>query len=332
MDMAELAGRLPGRSILIVGDVMLDEYVWGQVRRVSPEAPVPIVEARRRTSTPGGAANVAANVASLGGRALLAGAIGKDLAGEELSRQLSACRVDAEGLIVENDRMTITKTRIVAQSQQVVRVDLEQRTALKPESEDALLMWIKNEVAAADACILSDYGKGLVSPRIAQALIQLAQSAGKPVVVDPKGTDYDRYCGATVVTPNLEEAGRVLNREVDEGEDITQLGRDLLDKVKARALLITRGAEGMTLFEREGEPLHVPAAARQVYDVTGAGDTVTGTLALALAAGASLEEAVRLANAAAGIVVGKLGTATVTQDELVHAVISNQAPSTKVDG
>jgi rfaE bifunctional protein kinase chain/domain len=316
-ELADLVAALSGRRVLIVGDVMLDEYIWGEVQRISPEAPVPVVEVHRRTCAPGGAANVAANVASLGGQPLLGGVVGRDPQAAQLRDEMAQRGIDAAGLIVDEDRQTTTKTRIVAHSQQVVRVDAEQRAPLRPELEDALLSWIERVLHIADACVLSDYAKGAVSPRLAEDFIRLAREAGKPVIVDPKGTDYAKYRGATVVTPNVREAERALNREINSHADLAEVGRHLLGVLEGSVLLITRGAEGMSLFMDQVNPLHIPAVARNVFDVTGAGDTVIGALALALAAGASLDQAAQLANHAAGIVVGKVGTATVTVEELI---------------
>lgn len=316
----DLVSALRGHSVLVFGDAMLDEYIWGEVRRISPEAPVPIVEARRRTYTPGGAANVAANVALLGGRVCLASMIGRDPAGECLRQSLLERGVDVGGLIASADRPTTTKTRIVAHNQQIARVDAEDRRAVNGEVEDALAHWISAQIANAEAYIISDYGKGVVSARLTQVLIQTARQAGKPVIVDPKGTDYSKYRGATLVTPNVFEAERAAGLEVGGDGNLGQVAGQLRNILDESALLITRGAEGMSLFVNGDAPIHIPALARQVFDVTGAGDTVIGTLALALAAGAELETAVRLANIAAGIVVGKVGTAAVTPEELTRAV------------
>ena len=218
------------------------------------------------------------------------------------------------------ERPTTTKTRIVAHSQQVVRVDSELRVPLPIELEDTLLRWAGKRTAEADVCVLSDYGKGVVSPRLAEHFIRLAREAGRPVIVDPKGTHYARYRGATVVTPNVQEAKRALNHEINGDANLLEVGQQLLGLLEGSAVLITRGAQGMSLFLNGGQTVHVPAMARNVFDVTGAGDTVCSTLAVALAAGATLEQAVFLANQAAGIVVGKVGTAMVTIEELVTAL------------
>jgi D-glycero-beta-D-manno-heptose-7-phosphate kinase len=312
----EIVAAFPGKRVLVIGDVMLDEYIWGEVRRISPEAPVPVVEARRRTYMPGGAGNTAANVVSLGGQAMLGGVVGRDYQAVKLSEALQQNGIEAAGLVVDEARPTTTKTRIVAHSQQVVRVDCEERTPLPAHLEDTVLQWVETCMGKADACILSDYSKGVVSTRLAADVIHLARQAGRPVVVDPKGTNYTKYRGATVVTPNVYEAGRALDREVEAEGDFLEVGQRLLDILDGAALLITCGAQGMSLFTKGASTLHIAANARNVYDVTGAGDTVVSMLALALAAGATLKQAIDLANCAAGIVVGKFGTATVSLAEL----------------
>ena len=306
------------KQVLVVGDCMLDEYVWGQVRRISPEAPVPVVAAERRSYAPGGAANVAMGVAGLGGRAALGGVVGADHSAMQLHSLLQQRGIRAEGLVVDGERPTTTKTRIVAHSQQVVRVDSERRTPLSAALEDELVEWAANELPAVDACVLSDYDKGVVTGRFAERLMSLARQYSKPVVVDPKGVDYRKYHGATIITPNLQEAERATNGEIKDEADLLKVGKQLSSMLGGSAVLITRGAQGMSLFGGDGEVVHVPTVARNVYDVTGAGDTVVSTLAMTLAAGATLEQAVRLANLAAGIVVGKLGTALVTVEELAR--------------
>jgi D-glycero-beta-D-manno-heptose-7-phosphate kinase len=309
----------PGRRVLVVGDVMLDEYVWGEVRRISPEAPVPVVEMRRRTYMPGGAANTAANVVGLGGQALLGGVVGPDEHASRLSTALGQAGVDPRGLVVEDGRLTTAKTRIVAHSQQIARVDCEHRASLAPATEDALLRWVEEAMPRADACVLSDYAKGVVSHRLARQVIEMARRARRPVVVDPKGTDYAKYRGATVVKPNLHEVQQVVNRTVEGEADLLVAGADLLGALGEGALLITRGALGMSLFRGDRPPMHISSAARAVFDVTGAGDTVVATLALALGVGAPLEQAARLANYAAGVVVSKVGTTPVTLEEVRRA-------------
>jgi D-beta-D-heptose 7-phosphate kinase/D-beta-D-heptose 1-phosphate adenosyltransferase len=315
--LADSLAALSGKRVLIVGDVILDEYIWGEVRRISPEAPVPVVEIRRRTYVPGGAANAAANVVSLGGHALLGGVVGPDPPAHRLREALAQGRIEAEGLAVDGDRLTTTKTRIIAHSQQVVRIDSEQRKPLPAAIEEALLRWTAQHLPNVDACILSDYDKGVVSLALAQEFIRLARQAGKPVVVDPKGAHYAKYRGATVIKPNVHEVERFLKHEIRDDAELQQAGRHLTGLLEGAALLITRGSQGMSLFHEGNPAMHIPTVARNVFDVTGAGDTVIGALALSLAAGWTLPQAVHLANQAAGIVVGKIGTATVTQDELL---------------
>ncbi len=249
----DLAARFAGKRILIVGDVMLDEYIRGGVRRISPEAPVPVVEFYQQTHVPGGAGNTAANVRSLGGESLLGGVVGRDLQGETLRETLRRGGVTVDGLIVDADRLTTTKTRIVAHNQQLVRIDRERREPLSTAREDDLLRWMEKEIARADACILSDYAKGVVSARVGELIIRLARLSGKPVIVDPKGTNYAKYRGATVVKPNLHEAERFLNREIGDDASLHEVGRHLTEILDGSAVLITARATGhVALSDRHG--------------------------------------------------------------------------------
>ena len=315
-DILAVIGRLGTQRVLVVGDVMLDQNLWGQVRRISPEAPVPVVELERETAEPGGAANNAANAAAVGACAMLGGVVGDDAEGARLRALLDARNVDPSGLVTEPGRPTTTKTRVVAHNQQVVRVDRERTTAITPESEAALLRWAEGHLHGAGACIISDYAKGVITASLAQGIIAAARAAGVPVVVDPKGADFARYRGAAVVTPNLHEAELAARRTARSDAELADVAAQLSGELEGAALLVTRGAAGMSLFAPGAEVVHVRAEAHQVYDVTGAGDTAITFLALALAAGAPLPTAMRLANRAAGVVVGKVGTATVTLDEL----------------
>lgn len=308
-------GDLAGATVLSVGDVMLDEYVWGDVARISPEAPVPVVEIRGRTHAAGGAANVAAGVIALGGRAFIAGLIGDDAAGGALCETLSSAGVSTADLVVDRGRPTTSKTRIVAHAQQVVRADHEDRSPPSAAIEDELVRRAGQRVGEVEAVVISDYRKGVITARVAQAVIEAAADRRTPVVVDPKGLDYRFYRGATVLTPNLHDAALTANVHVDTESDLVEVARRLSEACDGAALLITRGAHGMSLFDG-GERFDVPTVARDVYDVTGAGDTVVAMLAVALGRGWSLVEAVRLANAAAGVVVGKIGTSTVTLAEV----------------
>ena len=317
----DILAAFPGKRVLVIGDVMLDEYIWGEVRRISPEAPVPVVKTQRRTYRPGGAGNAAANIAALGGLPLLCGVVGQDAMISQLVQALAENGVTInDGLIPSPDRPTTVKSRIVAQDQQMLRLDIETQQPISSHVEDAVLAWCKQHIDRTNVCILSDYAKGVLTGRVCQEIIGLVRSKNLPVVVDPKGQDYCKYAGATVVTPNAHEAAIATNHLTNAPFDLGHTAQYLLDQLAEASLLITQGAEGMSLY-RHGQPrLHIPAKARNVYDVTGAGDTVVATLALALAAGAALEQAAHLANLAAGIVVGKFGTATVTRDELLAAI------------
>ena len=256
---------------------------------------------------------------SLGGRALLCGVIGPDHHAEKLREALKQAGVDPAELVVDYELPTTTKTRIVARSQQLVRLDSEQTKPLRIELEEALLQCLDKRLTEADACVLSDYGKGVVSSALAECFIRQARKAGKPLIVDPQGSNYAKYRGATLITPNVHEAERASNCEINSDIDLVEVGHRLLNILEGSSVLITRGAQGMSLFVNEAQPIHIPTVTRNVFDVSGAGDTVVSTLALALAAGASLEQALSLSNRAAGIVVGKFGTATVTKEELMTA-------------
>ena len=320
MDQARL-GCFPNCRVLVVGDLMLDEFVWGTVSRISPEAPVPVVVVDRRSETPGGAANVAVNVAALGGRVQLAGVVGTDPAGARLVELASAAGVDSGHVIREPDRATTVKTRVLAHAQQVVRIDQEASIELSESVRTMLQEGIERVMPGVQACVISDYDKGVVSTSLLSRLITIARSQRTPVVVDPKGTDYTKYRGATVVKPNQVEAGRAVNRELRTDGDVDLACLELSERLGPdTAILVTRGPRGMTLF-RPGQAIyHVPTHAREVYDVTGAGDTVAGTVALALAAGSSLENACLLASLAAAVVVGKVGTAICSFSELEAAL------------
>jgi len=309
-----------GRHILVVGDLMLDEFVRGDVARISPEAPVPILEVRDRHSTPGGAANAAHNVTSLGGTVSVIGVVGADAAGDTLRELITGAGMDASGVLSDAARPTTHKTRIVARGQQVVRIDQESRAKVSDSVAKALVEKARAAVAKADGCIVSDYGKGVVSKELVRAVTEAARARNIPVVVDPKRKDFSVYEGATVVTPNLGELEVAVGGPCHTTEEIIEAGRALLPVLGGGAVLVTRGAAGMTLLEPGKEPVHTHARAREVFDVTGAGDTVVGTLALALSVGIPLARAIEIASVAAGLVVSKVGTATVTIDELESAM------------
>jgi len=295
--------------VLVVGDVMLDRYWFGEVSRISPEAPVPVVRVTGSEDRPGGAANVARNITALSGQAWLLSVVGADEAGGRLRELLQAEGVQAF-LHTDATISTIIKLRVIGRQQQLLRIDFE--TPPSHEILAAKLADYERMLPECDVVVLSDYGKGGLMH--IERMIELARFAGKPVLVDPKGDDYSRYRGATLLTPNRAEFREVAGSWRSE-EELTQKAHALIHSLKLDALLVTRSEEGMTLF-RQGERLHEPTQAREVFDVSGAGDTVIGTLALMLACGAPLEEAMRIANRAAGIVVGKLGTAVVHREEL----------------
>jgi D-beta-D-heptose 7-phosphate kinase/D-beta-D-heptose 1-phosphate adenosyltransferase len=311
--------RLADVRVLVVGDLMLDEYVWGEVTRISPEAPVPVVQVRRRTHVPGGAANAAAGIVALGGEASLIGIVGADEGGRTLRTELEGRRIGVAGLTEVAGRATTTKTRVIAHSQQVVRTDVEELDGVPEHASELVLQAIDAGSAGVQAVVLSDYGKGLVSPAVAARAIERAAELGVPIVVDPKGGEYSKYRGATVITPNVHETELATRLQIVDSSTLESAAFDLRDRLDGTAVLITRGPDGMSLFTASGRT-DIPTAARSVYDVTGAGDTVVAVLALALGAKLDLVAAARLANAAAGVAVGKVGTAAVEAEELRAAL------------
>ena len=302
---------------MVLGDVMLDEFVWGEVTRISPEAPVPVVDVRRESVHLGGAANVLANLLSLGAKGAVIGAVGNDSAGERLRSSLRKLSPQAEDyLVVDETRPSTTKTRIIAHNQLVVRADRELRTPVQGKIETQILSQLKEALAHAHAFVVSDYDKGVVTPRILAGILPFAYER-VPVLIDPKLRNFNFYQPATLITPNHHEALRMANLEEDSDAGLHQAAKLIRDRLHCDSVLITRGDRGMMLLESNSEPVYVETAAREVYDVTGAGDTVIAALASGLAAGASMLEAATLANHAAGIVVGKVGTATAGTEELI---------------
>jgi len=312
----------PSCRLLVVGDVMLDEYVWGNVGRISPEAPVPVVAVTRDTRALGGAANVAVNAASLRARVRLAGLVGADPAGREIVRLLRKRRIGVDGIVTDPDRPTTVKTRVIAQHQQVVRVDREKKEPPAEAARDALVRKVVSAVGEVDGIVLSDYRKGALSPVLVEETVAAARKRGVFVVVDPKQKDFAYYRGCTLITPNKAEAEAALGGKELAGDlEIWEGGKALIRKSGAKAILITRGEEGMSLVERGRTSFfHIPARARQVFDVTGAGDTVIGTIAVCMGVGAPLRDAALLANVAAGVVVGEVGTAPITTEKLTRAL------------
>jgi D-beta-D-heptose 7-phosphate kinase/D-beta-D-heptose 1-phosphate adenosyltransferase len=313
--MANLKEQFSGARVLVVGDAMLDEYVIGAVSRISPEAPVPVLDVRSRYHSAGGAANVAMNLASLGATVYLVALVGDDPAGAALRALLRGHSIADDYLVVAADRGTISKTRIVAGQQQICRIDHEQRSAVPDEVCAKLVASAASAMERCHVAVLSDYAKGVLTPATCAAIIGQARS--KQIVVDPKSNDFRKYAGCTLITPNLHEAATAAGMPIESEDDLRRAGAYLLGQLPGASVLITRGPDGMALFEAgHTEPVSIPTFARKVFDVVGAGDTVVATLAAALAAKIPIREAIRLANVAAGIVVEKPGTATVTTDEI----------------
>ena len=313
---SDLITRLAGRVVLVVGDVMLDHFVIGRVDRISPEAPVPVVRFQHEEFRLGGAANVAHNIVAMGGRAILVGLVGNDPEATRLREDLMGHAIATEGLVTAADRCTTRKLRIVTtRNQQVARIDYEDDREVTGAAEASLLATIEDLVPRAQAVLVSDYLKGAVSRGVARAAIDAARRARLPVLIDPKVPHVDYYRGATIVTPNHHEAEAVTHMRIRSADEAAEAARRFRERTGCDSVLITRGEHGMWLHGPDGDTA-LNAEAREVADVTGAGDTVIGTMALGLAAGGSLADAARLANRAAGIVVGKFGPATVTADEL----------------
>jgi D-beta-D-heptose 7-phosphate kinase/D-beta-D-heptose 1-phosphate adenosyltransferase len=319
----ELLGRMAGRRVVVVGDVMIDEWIWGDVTRISPEAPVPVVAVRDHSFTLGGAGNVANNLRALGARVAFVGGVGDDSEGARVRAMFDDLGVDARGLVMVSDRPTTRKTRIVAHNQQVVRADWESTAPLRDADRARVVDGVRAAVRDADAVVLSDYAKGLFHRDVVEAALGSGTVApdgrGAPIVVaDPKPADVAMFAGVTCVAPNVAEAARASGIAIVDDASLERAGRALLAALRCRFVLITRGEHGMSLFGAGGERVDVPAVARTVYDVSGAGDTVVAVLTLALAAGIAAEVATQLANFAAAAVVEKLGTATARPSEIVE--------------
>lgn len=315
----ELLPCLRGQKVLVLGDLMIDEYIWGQASRISPEAPVPVIEVERESFVLGGASNVANNMQSLGGEVLLSGVVGQDEPAARFRKFLSGQGMAESGLVTDFSRPTTVKTRVIAQNQQVLRIDREDKSAVKPDVEEKLLGFVKKSLPQIGAVIISDYAKGVITESLAAEIIALVKEQKKIVAVDPKGNDYSKYKGATILTPNLKETECAVGEKLTSEVKIVASGGRLRRELGLNYLLVTRGADGMSLLGA-AECWHIPAVASKVYDVTGAGDTVISVLTLALAAGASFHEAMLLANYAAAVVVKKLGTSTVSLAEIADII------------
>ncbi|MEW5807400.1 MAG: D-glycero-beta-D-manno-heptose-7-phosphate kinase [Acidobacteriota bacterium] len=317
----EIISAFQGKTIIIIGDIMLDRYIWGSVSRISPEAPVPVVKLSRETALLGGAGNVVSNIASLGGKASCFSVIGDDHAGKEIVRKLKNIGTDTDGLFEDHSRKTTMKTRVIAHSQQVVRIDREMDQPLSNALEARMIKKIIQRLEKSCSClIISDYDKGVITKRLLRKVLPVAWRARIPVAIDPKLTNFPHYKPASIITPNLLEASRVTAIEFKNNQDILKAGNKIMRENRCRGVLITMGEKGMLLFQKGGKPIQIPTVAKEVYDVTGAGDTVISAIALSLASGASLMEASIIANHAAGIVVGKIGTAMVHPEELLESL------------
>lgn len=313
----EIIRQFRSRKIVVLGDAMLDRYIQGRVNRISPEAPVPVVEVDTETERLGGAANVAYNLASLEANVFLMAVIGQDEAGEHLRSALQHHLIGIDGLVEDTSRPTSCKTRIMARHQQIVRIDHEKRHDISNAVSSMLQVKLQEILPGCDALIISDYGKGLVQPGLCRFAIDYCQAHQIFVSVDPKKSDFSVYSGADMITPNHKEAGLPYRITIENEQDLVMVGHKILQDYGFKALLITQGEEGMTLFEAPSTVIHLPAVAREVFDVSGAGDTVISVLSLCRASNCSLKLSATIANHAAGIVVGKLGTAAVTCQELV---------------
>ncbi len=324
--------RLAGKKILIIGDVMLDRHIWGEVERISPEAPVPVVDVRRDTSVPGGASNVANNVAGLGASAVLIGVTGDDVHGEELRELLLARGIDISGMIMDEERPTTVKTRVIAHNQHVVRIDRESRKPMGPKLLGRIKDKIREIAGNIDGVIIEDYGKGLITGELISEVIGLFSAAGVPVAVDPKEAHYPIYKGVSVMTPNHHEAGGMYGTEITDRASLIRVGDGIMKDLALKALIITLGKDGMTLFEESGAVSHVPTVAKEEFDVTGAGDTVIATLTAMLAAGYSYSEAAFVSNVAAGIVVETPGVVPIDKTALFERLKDERLVVNKIRG
>lgn len=307
-----------GHKILVLGDVMLDEYLWGNVSRISPEAPVPVVEIVKESIKLGGAANVALNIKSLGDEPILVGVVGDDRNGERMRGALREAQITSEGIFAEGPRMTTIKTRVIAHNQQVVRADRENTEEIPEKLTEKILSFVKKKMQEINAIIVSDYGKGVITFRLLSELIELCKQNNVFISVDPKETHFMNYKHVSLITPNHHEAGFVYGKRIKDESVLKQVGWGLLERLKVEALLITRGEKGMSLFEANRTFTHFPTRAREIYDVTGAGDTVISAFTCAVSAGANYKEAALISNHAAGLVVGEIGTAQATKGGLVN--------------
>lgn len=308
---------LPSTRTVVVGDLIMDRYVWGEVDRISPEAPIPILETRREETRLGGAANVAQNVTAMGGSVEVISSVGDDRAGRTLQQELSNRNVRTDGMVFSEDRQTPVKTRMIAQGQQVLRTDQEDTHPITTSEQEELLRSLESVIDDTQVVLFGDYRKGVLTPDLLRQMIDLCNQHGVPTIMDPKGTDYERYRGAYMITPNRSEAEQATGIDITEEGDYERAAQYLFDDINVTQVVITRGSEGMSLFRSDGSDAHVPAQAIEVFDVTGAGDTVVAALGLVIGAGEPSEQAIRLANLAGARAVETLGNAVISRDDLI---------------
>ena len=308
------------KKILVIGDLILDEFIWGKVSRISPEAPVPVVWVDNESFMPGGASNVANNINSLGGKAYIVGVVGNDERAGILKGELEHRGVNVDGIFTDPQRPTILKTRVIAQKQQVVRIDREKVDPIRDSSIKKITSFIEDIIGEVDGLIIEDYGKGLITPKLLDKVIPIAKKKKKVIAVDPKEEHFSYYKGVTLLTPNNAEASRAAGFEIKDKATLKKAGGELLKKLKVHVLLITLGEEGMMVFEEGKPPKKIDTIAQEVFDVSGAGDTVASSYTLSLISGANPIQAAHIANCAAGVVVGKVGIAVVTQDEIIEKI------------
>ncbi len=325
MAFSGIISSFKNKNILIIGDIILDRYIFGRVSRISPEAPVPVVDVMRESFLLGGAANVANNIIALGGKVTVAGVIGKDRAGDVVKGLMTDSNINIEA-IIEDNRPTTVKARVIAHNQQIVRFDREDRRKLEGKSLLSFLGQIRKMLPLYDAVIISDYKKGVVSASLVKEVVKYAKQKKTFVAVDPKVGHFHLYKNVSLITPNIMEASEGSGVQIKDEKSLLKAGETLLSRLSCMSVLITRGEEGMSLFEWGSKGMgvtHIPTVAKKVFDVTGAGDTVIATFTLAYAAGASLQDAATIANHAAGIVVGEVGTAVATPDILLQSLVSH---------
>ncbi len=316
----KIVSNFKDAKVLVIGDLILDEFIWGEVSRISPEAPVPVVWVKNESFMPGGASNVANNLRSLGANVFLAGVIGDDERGAILKGELEQKGIDVQGVFVDESRPTTIKTRIVAHHQHVVRIDKERKDELSDKIISKMIDYTKEAINKVDAVIIEDYGKGVITPRLLQKIVPMAKHARKIISVDPKEEHFRYYKGISVITPNNHEASKAVGFEIKDNTTLKKAGQRLLDKLNCRIALVTLGENGMAVFEK-GKPMkQIPTVAQEVFDVSGAGDTVIASYTLCLASGADPVQAAHISNCAAGIVVGKIGIVVVTPEELLKRI------------